>query len=296
MLPTGQPILLYYLQTTLPELAQPGSVLYHGRQMKHTDQFFDFAAHLGITKHLGGQDATKELIDRTRITPLSYVLDVGCGVGTTACHLAYCMSCRVVGVDLNPLMVKRARERARHLKLSHLVDFQVADALDLPFPDETFNAVIAESATAFPDDKELALREYYRVAKPGGFIGLNEATWLKAPVPPEIEAWASQDLGANVTPLLPDEWALLMREAGLVDIFQRTSTISTREESRGLLQRYGWNGFFLSLWRAVGLYLTSPAYREFLRSIREEGVTPPKLEEYFGYGIYVGKKKLFNGV
>jgi ubiquinone/menaquinone biosynthesis C-methylase UbiE len=263
--------------------------------MKHTEQFFDFAAQLGITKHLGGQEATKELIDRTRITPLSYVLDVGCGVGTTACHLAHCMGCRVVGVDLNPRMVERAQERARHLKLADLVDFQVADALDLPFPDDTFNAVITESATAFPDDKELALREYYRVTKPGGFIGLNESTWLKAPVPQEIEAWASQDLGANVTPLLPDEWVLLMKEAGLVDIFQRTSTISTREESRGLLQRYGWNGFLLSLWRALGLYLTSPAYREFLRSIREEGITPPNLEEYFGYGIYIGKKKLFNG-
>jgi ubiquinone/menaquinone biosynthesis C-methylase UbiE len=263
--------------------------------MKHTDQFFDFAAQLGITKHLGGQDATKELIDRTRITPLSYVLDVGCGVGTTACHLAHCMGCRVVGVDINPHMIRRAKERAHRLKLTDLVDFQVADAVDLHFPDNRFNALITESATAFPEDKELALQEYVRVTKPGGFIGLNESTWLKAPVPEEIQAWVSQDLGANVTPQLPDEWVLLMKEAGLVDIFQRTSTISIRDESRGLLQRYGWGGFLLSFWRALGLYLSSAAYREFIRSIREEGITPPNLEDYFGYGIYVGKKKLFNG-
>lgn len=263
--------------------------------MKHTDQFFDFAARLGITKHLGGQDATKELIDRTRITPLSYVLDVGCGVGTTACHLARSMGCRVVGVDINPHMVKRARERARRQKLGGLIDFQVGDAMELPFPDETFNAVLTESVTAFPDDKALAIREYVRVTKPGGFIGLNESTWLKAPVPPGIRAWASQDLGANVSPLLPDDWVLLMKEAGLVDIFHRTSTISTREESRGLLDRYGWGGFLLSLWRALVLYLSNPAYREFLRSIREEGIIPPDLEEYFGYGIFIGKKALFNG-
>jgi ubiquinone/menaquinone biosynthesis C-methylase UbiE len=262
--------------------------------MKHTDSFFDFAAQIGITKHLGGQEATRELIDRTRITPLSYVLDVGCGVGTSACHLAKCMGCKVMGVDINPRMVERARERAKKMKISHLVEFQPADAVDLPFPEDTFNAVITESVTAFPDDKAKAIREYFRVTKPGGYVGLNESTWLKTPVPDEIRAWASQDLGANVSPLTPEEWVRLMKEAGLIDIFQRTSTISTREESRGILERYGWCGFLGSLVRAFSLYLRNPAYREFLGSIREEGLTPPHLEEYFGFGIYIGKKELFN--
>ena len=262
--------------------------------MKHTDQFFDFAAQIGLTKHLGGQEATKELIDRTRITPLSYVLDVGCGVGVTACHLARCMGCRVMGVDINPHMVARSRVRAKHLKLTDLVEFQQADAMKLPFEDDSFNVVITESVTAFPEDKDKAIREYVRVIKPGGFIGLNEGTWLKTPVPEEIQAWTSQDLGANVTPLQPGEWVTLMEDAGLVDIFQRTSTISTREESRGILERYGWGGFLGSLVQAFGLYLRDPNYREFLKSISKEGLTPPDLDEYFGYGIYIGKKKLFN--
>lgn len=262
--------------------------------MKHTDQFFDFAAQIGLTKHLGGQEATKELVDRTRITPLSYVLDVGSGVGTTACHLARCMGCRVVGVDINPLMVDRARERAKRLKLNNLVEFKVADATELPFENDTFNVVITESVTAFPEDKARALREYYRVTKPGGFIGLNEATWLRTPVPDEIQAWASQDLGANVIPLQPGEWVELMEKAGLANIFQRTSAISTREESRGILERYGWGGFLGSVLQAFGLYLRSSDYREFVKSIRSEGLTPPELDEYFGYGIYIGKKELFN--
>ncbi len=262
--------------------------------MKHTDQFFDFAAQIGLTKHLGGQEATRELVDRTRITPLSYVLDVGCGVGTTACHLARSMGCRVMGVDINPLMVDQAWERAKRLKLTDLVEFQQADAMDLPFENDLFNVVITESVTAFPDDKAKSIREYYRVTKPGGFIGLNEATWLKTPVPDEIQAWASQDLGANVTPLQPGEWIQLMEKTGLVDIFKRTSTISTREESRGILERYGWGGFLSSLLQAFGLYLRSSDYREFVKSIREEGLTPPNLDEYFGYGIYIGKKELFN--
>ena len=178
--------------------------------MKHTDQFFDFAAQIGLTKHLGGQEATKELVDRTHITPLSYVLDVGSGVGTTACHLARCMGCRVIGIDINPLMIERARKRAKRLKLTDLVEFRQADATDLPFGNDIFNVVITESVTAFPEDKTRAIYEYYRVTKPGGFIGLNESTWLKTPVPNEILAWASQDLGANVTPLQPGEWVQVM--------------------------------------------------------------------------------------
>lgn len=262
--------------------------------MKHMDQFFDFAAQIGLTKHLGGQEATRELVDRTRITPLSYVLDVGCGVGVTSCHLALSMGCRVMGVDINPLMVERARERARKQKLTDLVEFQQADAMELPFENDSFNVVVTESVTAFPEDKARAIRQYFRVTKPGGFIGLNEATWLKTPVPEEIQAWASQDLGANVSPLQPGEWVQLMQKAGLVDIFQRTSTISTREESRGLLERYGWGGFLSSLVQAFGLYIRNPDYREFLKSISKEGLTPPDLDEYFGYGIYIGKKELFN--
>ncbi len=262
--------------------------------MKHTESFFDFAAQIGLTKHLGGQNATKELIDRTRITPLSYVLDVGAGVGVTSCHLAKSLGCRVVGVDINPFMIEKAQERARRMKLTDLAEFQTADAMDLPFEDSTFNVVITESVTAFPSDKSLAVGEYARVTKPGGFIGLNEATWLQKPVPREIQDWASQDLGANVSPLLPEEWVSLLAEAGLIDIFYRISSISTREESRGILDRYGWGGFLGSLGRALSLYMRSPAYREFVGSIREEGITPLNLEDYFGYGIYIGKKELFN--
>ncbi len=262
--------------------------------MIHTNQFFDFAAQIGLTKHLGGQEATKEIIDRTHITPLSYVLDVGCGVGTTSCYLARSLGCRVMGVDINPLMIERSQQRANKLRLTDLVEFKQADAMDLPFENDSFNVVITESVTAFPDNKSIAIQEFYRVIKPGGFIGLNEATWLRTPVPDEIQSWASQDLGANVSPLEERDWVQLMQKAGLVDIFQRTSTISTREESRGLLERYGWGGFLSSLMLAIGLYIRSSDYREFLKSIREEGLTPPGLDEYFGYGIYIGKKELFN--
>jgi len=42
--------------------------------------------------------------------------------------------------------------------------------------------------------------------------------------------------------------------------------------------------------RIVSLYARNPAYRTFVRAVREEGVTPENLDEYFGYGVYVGRK------
>ena len=78
--------------------------------MESRESFFDFAAYAGFTKHLGGVKATEELATSCHIGAGSYVLDVGCGAGVTACFLAKRYGCRVVGVDILPAMVQRCRE------------------------------------------------------------------------------------------------------------------------------------------------------------------------------------------
>jgi hypothetical protein len=45
-----------------------------------------------------------------------------------------------------------------------------------------------------------------------------------------------------------------------------------------------------SIFRGLSLYARSPDYRRFVKEVRNEGVVPDNLEEYFGYGIYVGRK------
>ncbi|MGB2955098.1 MAG: hypothetical protein WBB64_03920 [Anaerolineales bacterium] len=116
------------------------------------------------------------------------------------------------------------------------------------------------------------------------------STRLKVPPPPDVVAWASQDLGANVQPLTSDEWVELLEGAGLKEIIEITSVINTKEEARGILGRYGWGGMIRVMWRMFSLYFSNPAYKKFVKSVQEEGVTPKGLEEYFGYGVYVGRK------
>jgi len=258
--------------------------------MENQPTFFDFAAEVGLTKHIGGLEATEALIELCHIGAGKYVLDVGCGVGVTPCFIAKRHGCRVVGVDISERMIERSKERAKREQVADRVEFRVADVQDLPFDDDVFDAVITESVTSFPEDKQKAVNEYVRVTKPGGYVGLNESIWLKVPPPPEVVAWASQDVGTNVQPLTSDGWVGLLKGTGLREITVRTHEINTKDEARGILRRYGFGGMLRVLWRMLSLYARSPAYRRFVKEVREGGVTPENLDEYFGYGLFVGRK------
>jgi len=259
--------------------------------MENEQTFFDFAAEAGLTKHFGGHESTEELAGLCHIGEGSYVLDVGCGVGETPCFLARRYGCRVMGVDIRARMVERSEERARREGVADRVEFRVADAQDLPFEDALFDAVITESVTSFPADQQRAVNEYARVTKPGGYVGLAESTWLKTPPPPELIAWASQDVGACVQPLTSDGWMGLLENAGLQSITVRPYPINAKNEARLLLRRYGYGGMIGNMLRALGMYVRNPAYRRFVKGVRETGVIPESLDEYFGYGLYVGRKR-----
>jgi ubiquinone/menaquinone biosynthesis C-methylase UbiE len=150
--------------------------------------------------------------------------------------------------------------------------------------------VITESVTAFPEDKSRAIREYFRVLRYGGYLGLNETTWLKTPVPPEIKAWASQEVGAAVNPLAEDEWTALLRENGFTNLVVEIMGVDIQKEAKGILARYGIFGMIRILGRTYRLYRNNDNYRNFVKGVKQGGVTPKDLTEYFGYGIYVGRK------
>ena len=258
----------------------------------HTNQptFFDFAAEVGLTKHIGGVDATEAIIQMCHIGKDSYILDVGCGVGATACFVARKVGCRVVGVDILNKMVERSKDRAKHQNLARSVEFRVADAQNLPFEDDLFDAVITESVTAFPEDKQKAINEYRRVTRPGGYVGLNESVWLKVPPPPEVISWAAQDVGASVKQLTPEAWSGLLETAGLKNITTKTYSVNVQEEAKGILRRYGFWETIEIIIRMLRLYAKNPAYRKFVKEIRGTGILPENLDEYFGYGLFVGIK------
>lgn len=97
------------------------------------------------------------------------VLDVACGSGTAALVAAR-RYCEVTGIDYVPGLLERARLRS-HAE-SFEADFIEADAQDLPFPDDSFDAVVSVYGVQFAAEQHRAASEMLRVARPGGRIVL----------------------------------------------------------------------------------------------------------------------------
>ena len=125
--------------------------------------FLDMQAHVGITKHVGGIEATDELLSLCHIQDAHEVLNVGCGIGVGSAYIAKKYHCRVVGVDISEQMITWSRRRARQERVEDKVEFRTADVLDLPFEADRFDVVFAESVLIFVEDKAPAIRECVRV-------------------------------------------------------------------------------------------------------------------------------------
>jgi len=77
----------------------------------------------------------------------------------------------------------------------------------------------------------------------------------------------------------------------LTNIVVRVYTIDAQGEFRHLIDRYGLRQLLGTWCTTLSLYIRSPEYRRFLKEIKATGVIPKNLFEYFGYGIYVGRKR-----
>jgi len=214
------------------------------------------------------------------------VLDLGCGVGITPCNTSKAQGCRIVGVDLRESLIDRARERARRLGLEDRVEFRVADAQRLPFEDNSFDVVMAESVLAFVEDKPGAVRECLRVTRPEGFLGITEATWIEAP-PQRIVDTLSGTFGPGFAVLDTKGWKKLLQGSGLRDVVASSHRITVRSESRDRFRRLGLKQYARIWLRSLFLALRSPEYRNLPQGALSD---PRELINYWGYGIYVGRK------
>jgi ubiquinone/menaquinone biosynthesis C-methylase UbiE len=124
--------------------------------------------------HIRGRTATLELARAAGLDTTKYVLDVGSGVGGTSRCLAKEFGCRVTGIDLTDEYCKVAKILTAKTDLLNLVDFQQADATQLPFDDQTFDVVWTEHAAMNISDKAQLYKEMYRVLKSGGTLAIYD--------------------------------------------------------------------------------------------------------------------------
>src|SRR5260370_27715517 len=146
---------------------------------------------LGDSFHPGGVALTERLGTLLGLTAASRVLDIASGKGTSALFLAGHFGCEVGGIDYGVHNVEQANTAAAAKGLDKRVSFQTGDAERVPFPDLSFDAVICECAFCTFPEKSAAAKEFARVLRSGGSVGISDLT-RGAALPKELEgllAW-----------------------------------------------------------------------------------------------------------
>ncbi|ESW03475.1 hypothetical protein PHAVU_011G017100 [Phaseolus vulgaris] len=236
------------LQKGIAEFYDESSTLWEniwGDHMHHG--FYDADSTVSVSDHRAAQ--IRMIEESLRFASFSEddtkwpkrIVDVGCGIGGSSRYLAQKFGATSVGITLSPVQAQRANALAAAQGLAHKVSFQVADALEQPFPDGKFDLVWSMESGEHMPDKTKFVRELGRVAAPGGTI--------------IIVTWCHRDLGPDEQSLQPWEQDLLKKicdayylpawcsAADYVKLLQSLSLQDIKSED--------WSSFVAPFWPAV---------------------------------------------
>ena len=129
---------------------------------------------------------TFELADQLKITESSVVLDVACGIGTTAIALAKKYGCKIIAIDMNPQNIAIAEERAIKLEVSELIEFQIGYADQLKFTQNSFDVIICECSFCIFHQKSDVAFSFKKLLKPHGRIGISDVA-IEKDLPVDIK-------------------------------------------------------------------------------------------------------------
>jgi len=124
--------------------------------------------------HTGGLRASRELLELARIRAEDRVLDIGAGLAGPARLLASAVGCRVACIELSPDYCAGAALLNRLTGLDDRIEMHLGSALDLPFPDDSFDVVWMQNVGMNIADKRKLYAEIRRVLKPGGRYAFQE--------------------------------------------------------------------------------------------------------------------------
>lgn len=178
-----------------------------------------FLAKLGKKRlRPGGKKATDWLIEQGGFTPDKQVLEIACNMGTTTVELAQRFGCQISAVDLDETALAVAREAASKNGVAGLISLTKANAMKLPFDDESFDIVINEAMLTMQtkEGKRKCLQEYFRVLKPGGLL-LTHDVMLKE-TDPQLIRELSQAIHVHAQPLTAAGWKDLFAEQDYTEV------------------------------------------------------------------------------
>ncbi len=110
------------------------------------------------------------------------ILDIATGTGDLAINMIATGAKKIVGLDISPGMLEVGRKKVHEKKLDPIIEMVVGDSEDLPFSENSFDAVTVAFGVRNFETLEKGLAEIYRVLKPGGtFVVLETSVPTKSP-------------------------------------------------------------------------------------------------------------------
>lgn len=190
--------------------------------------------------HIGGREATIDITERLDLGPERHVLDIGCGIGGAARYIAQRHGCRVTGVDLTPEFVAVGERLTALTGLSDRVQFQVANATRLPFPDRHFDRAVLMHVGMNIADKDSLFAETARVLDDGGIFAVYDVMRvgdgdLDYPVP-----WASGPEFSFVC--RPEQYGGALTQAGFDLVGTRNHGAAAADFFRRMKERVAASG------------------------------------------------------
>lgn len=152
------------------------------------------------------------------VRPGDVVLDLGSGAGMDAFLAAREVgpAGRVIGVDMTPEMVERARENARRAGIEN-VEFRLGEIERLPVTDASVDVIISNCVINLSPDKAAVFAEAFRVLKPGGRMVVSDLVLLR-PLPDDIRHSVEAYVGCVAGASLKDDYLYLIGKAGFREI------------------------------------------------------------------------------
>lgn len=162
--------------------------------------------------HFGGDETTELLGQVLELKPTDKVMEIGSGLGGSACYLAGKYGCDVTGIDITEVNYREAVKRTKDKGLADRVHFELGDARAMPFGEDIFDAVYSIDAIYHVVERDLVIGECARVLRPGGTFAFLDWVQVK-----EMEQEERDSLFASI----------------------RCENLATMEEYKTLLTKYG---------------------------------------------------------
>lgn len=169
------------------------------------------------------------------VKPGDVVLDIGSGAGIDCLIVAEKVgpTGRVIGVDMTPAMIEKARENARRAGVTN-VEFRLGDAEKMPVEDVSVDWVISNCVINLAPNKRQVFREVARVLKPGGRVSISDIV-LGDDLPEEVVQNVDAMVGCVAGAVKEADYLAAMRAAGLVEVAVISRLVYTEEHMCGFL-------------------------------------------------------------